>query len=338
MRYLSTVYVRDHRARVTHRRGSLLVTAPDGSQRVPLEAIDAVVMLGSGQITSQALEACVRRGVRVTALKMSGAVRFVVGDSIGGNVHLRTALYRAVEDTDHSLALSKAIVAAKLQNSRKVVDRWARDEKEPADSRRLAERAVQITERISRLPGAGTADHVRGVEGDAARAYFGAVGEALSSSDLRFSARTRRPPRDPVNAMLGFCYGLLVTEFIGALESVGLDYQMGFFHRPRSGRPSLALDLAEELRPVTDRFVVSLVRRRQVGPDGFVRMPGGAVYLSDEARTDLIKAWEAHKEVACYHSVSDRKVERWALPSVQATLLARHLRGDLPAYPPFVMA
>ena len=137
--------------------------------------------------------------------------------------------------------------------------------------------------------------------------------------------------------MLGFCYGLLVTEFIGAVESVGLDYQMGFFHRPRSGRPSLALDLTEELRALTDRFVVSLVRRRQVGPDSFVEMPGGGVYLSDEGRTSLIKTWEDHKETEIYHGVSDRQVARWALPSVQATLLARHLRGDLPAYPPFVM-
>ena len=137
--------------------------------------------------------------------------------------------------------------------------------------------------------------------------------------------------------MLGFCYGLLVTEFIGAVESVGLDYQMGFFHRPRSGRPSLALDLAEELRALTDRFVVSLIRRRQVGPDSFVRMPGGGVYLSDEGRTSLIKAWEGHKETEIYHGMSGRQIGRWALPSVQATLLARHLRGDLPAYPPFVM-
>ncbi|MCY4373833.1 MAG: CRISPR-associated endonuclease Cas1 [Spirochaetaceae bacterium] len=338
MRYLSTVYVRDHRARVTHRRGSLLVSSPDGKQRVPLEAIDAVIMLGSGQITTQALEACVRRGVRVTAMKMSGAVRFVVGESTGGNVHLRTSLYQAVTDAAHSLALSKAIVAAKLQNSRKVVDRWARDEKAADDALLLAERGAQITDRISRLPDADTPDHVRGIEGDAARSYFGAVGQAVSKSDFRFSGRTRRPPRDPVNAMLGFCYGLLVTEFIGALESVGLDHQLGFFHRPRSGRPSLALDLAEELRPLTDRFVVSLIRRRQVGPESFVRMPGGAVYLSDEARTGLIKAWEAHKEVEHYHRISDRRVGRWALPSVQATMLARHLRGDLPAYPPFVMA
>ena len=338
MRYLSTVYVRDHRARVAHRRGALLVSQPDGSQRVPLEAIDAVILLGGGQITTQALEACMRRGVRVAALKMSGAVRFVVGDSTGGNVHLRLALYQAVSDTEHSLEMAKAIVAAKLQNSRKVVDRWARDEREPAQSSFLSERAAQIAARISALSDAHTGDHVRGVEGDAARAYFGAVGRTLSKSDLRFETRSRRPPRDPVNAMLGFCYGLLVTEFIGALESVGLDYQMGFFHRPRSGRPSLALDLAEELRPLTDRFVVSLVRRRQIGPDSFVKTPGGAVYLSDDGRTNLIREWEAHKEVENRHPMSDRSIGRWALPSVQATLLARHLRGDLPAYPPFVMA
>ena len=269
MRYLSTVYVRNHRARVQHRRGALLVTSPEGSQRIPLEAIDAVVLLGGAQVTTQALDACVRRGVRVAALQMSGAVRFVVNGATGGNVHLRTALFRAAMDDAQSLALSKAIVAAKLQNSRRVVDRWSRDENDAAESDRLAARGAQIWGRI---------------EGDAARIYFRAVGQAVASSDLKFSVRTRRPPRDPVNAMLGFCYGLLVTECIGAAESVGLDYQIGFFHRPRAGRPSLALDLAEELRALTDRFVVSLIRRRQVGPDSFVRMPGGGVYLSDDGK------------------------------------------------------
>ena len=146
MRYLSTVYVRNHRARVSHRRGSLLVSSPDGSQRIPLEAIDAIVILGGAQVTTQALEACVRRSVRVTALKMNGAVRFVVGGATGGNVHLRNSLYQVISDEAHSLELSKAIIAAKLQNSRKVVDRWARDEKDPAESDRLAARAAQIWE------------------------------------------------------------------------------------------------------------------------------------------------------------------------------------------------
>ena len=337
MRYLSTVYVRNHRARVQHRRGSLLVSSPEGSQRVPIEGIDALVVLGGAQITTQALDACVRRGVRVAALQMSGAIRFVVNGPTGGNVHLRTAQFETAMDDTRSLAVAKAIVAAKLQNSSRVVGRWSRDEKNPVEAEQLASRGAQIRDRIARLVETDTADHVRGVEGDAARIYFRAVGQAVASSELEFSARTRRPPRDPVNALLGFCYGMLVTECIGAAESVGLDFQMGFLHRPRAGRPSLALDLAEEFRALTDRFVVSLIRRRQIGPGDFDNAPQGGVYLSNDGRTRLIEAWEAHKETEIRHQLLGRPVERWALPSVQATLLARHLRGDLPAYPPFVL-
>ena len=170
-----------------------------------LEAVDALVVLGGAQITTQALDACVRRGVRVAALQMSGAVRFVVSGPTSGNVHLRTAQFEAVMDDTRSLAVAKAIVAAKLQNSSGVVGRWSRDEKDPLEAEQLAARSAQIRERIPRLAEAGTPDHVRGVEGDAARIYFRAVGQAVASSDLEFSGRTRRPPRDPVNALLGFC-------------------------------------------------------------------------------------------------------------------------------------
>jgi len=337
MRYLSTLYVRSHRARVRHRRGSLIVSRPEGSQRVPLEGIDAVVVLGGAQMTMQSIDVCVGRGVRVAVLRRNGAVRFVVNGATGGNVHLRMALFRVVADDDRGLAMAKAIVAAKLQSSAQVVGRWSRDEKDDQERGVLADRADQIRMRIPRLGDAKTPDHVRGIEGDAARIYFRTMGRAVASAELGFSARTRRPPRDPINAMLGFCYGLLVTECIGALESVGLDYQMGFFHRPRSGRPSLALDLAEELRAMTDRFVVSLVRRRQVSEDRFETMPGGAGYLTEDGRELLLDAWEEHKETEVPHRILGRTIGRWALPSVQATLLARHLRGDLPAYPPFVL-
>ena len=313
------------------------MASPEGSRRVPLEALDAVVVLGGAQITMQALDACVGRGIRVAALHRGGGVRFVVNGATNGNVHLRKALFEAVTDDSRSLDLSRAIVAAKLQNSRKVVGRWSRDEKDAVGSKRLADRSEQIRQRIARLVEAATGDHVRGIEGDAARIYFRAVEQVVADAEFGFSSRTRRPPRDPINAMLSFCYGLLVTECTGALESVGLDFQMGFFHRPRAGRPSLALDLAEELRAWTDRFVVSLVRRRQVGPDSFDYTPGGGVYLGDDARTALIKAWEEHKETEVPHPILGRQVGRWAIPSVQATLLARHLRGDLPAYPPFVL-
>ena len=337
MRYLSTLYVRSHRARIQHRRGSLTVSSPDGSQRVPLEALDAVIVLGGAQVTMQALDACVRRGVRVAALKRSGAVRFLVNGATNGNIHLRKALFETVTDESRSLELSRAIVAAKLQNSRRVVGRWSRDEKDAEDGKRLADRSEHIRQRIARLVDAVTGDHIRGIEGDAARIYFRALEQVVATSDLGFSSRTRRPPRDPINAMLSFCYGMLVTECTGALESVGLDYQMGIFHRPRSGRPSLALDLAEELRAMTDRFVVSLVRRRQIGREDFECTPGGGVYLSDRARTALIEAWEDHKETEIPHRILGRPVGRWAIPSVQATLLARHLRGDLATYPPFVL-
>jgi len=233
--------------------------------------------------------------------------------------------------------LAKAIVAAKLQNSRRVVARWARDSKDAPESDGLTERARQLLDRVGRVPSAPNPDKLRGIEGDSARVYFRAVSLALSRAQLRFSVRTRRPPRDPVNALLGFLYGLLVTEFTGAVESVGLDYQMGFFHRPRSGRPSLALDLAEELRALTDRFVVALVRRQQMADKDFTRTPGGGVYLTDEARNRLIGLWEDHKEDEMEHQILDKKVGRWAIPGIQATLLARHLRGDLPFYPPFIL-
>ena len=315
----------------------MLVTSPEDSQRIPLEAVDALVLLGGAQLTTQALDACTRRGIRVAALNRGGAIRFTVNGATGGNVHLRTALFRTVTDASRSVELARAIVAAKLQNSRSVVRRWARDTKDEALRGELTQRSDAIQARVARLAEATTGDHVRGVEGDAARIYFRAVAQVLASTELQFSARTRRPPRDPVNAALSFCYGLLLTEFIGALESVGLDYQMGFFHRPRSGRPSLALDLAEEMRSLTDRFVVTLVRRRQLGRDDFDRTPGGAVYLSDDGRTKLIGAWEEHKDTELPHRLLGRDVGRWALPSVQATLLARHLRGDLPDYPPFVL-
>lgn len=288
-------------------------------------------------MTTQAMDACVKRGIRITALRRGGAVRFVVGSAVGGNVHLRSALYRALADESQSLAIAKAIVAAKLQNSRRVVTRWSRDETDGRRSSDLARRAEQIRQRLDRLSTVRTAAHVRGIEGDAARVYFRAVRQALATSRFPFLGRTRRPPRDPTNALLGFCYGLVLTEFIGALESVGLDHQMGFYHRPRSGRPSLALDLLEEVRALTDRFVVSLIRRNQVRPDSFVQTPGGAVYLSDEGRTFLVGVWEKHKEEDIRHEICGRKIGRWALPTVQATLMARFLRGDLPAYPPFVL-
>lgn len=329
--------MREHQAKVRHRRGSLLVTQKSKSARVPLAGIDAVVLLGSGQVTSDALAACVRRGVRVASLYRSGRLRFAVGGPKSGNVHLRLAQYAAVISEDHSLAIGRSVIAAKLQSSRKILLRWSRDAKDSHRKQRLQQKAEMIAERITRIPTAKSGDHLRGLEGDSARIYFRCLGQHVADTGLRFVARTRRPPRDPVNCLMSFSYGLLVSELVGSIDAVGLDHQLGFLHRPRAGRPSLALDLAEEFRPLTDRFSVALIKRRQLGAVHFTRTPGGAVYLSDEGRTSVVKSWESHKKLLMHHKVLRRPVERWALPTVQATLMARHLRGDLPVYPPFVL-
>ena len=320
-----------------HSQGSLIVDAPAGKQRIPLEAVDTLVILGNAQITSQALGVCAQRGVTVAALHMGGSVRFTVSGAKSGNINLRLAQFDAATDDRKSVVIAKSIVAAKVQNSAMVVDRWARDEKDAGHAEQLAERASQIKNRVARLADADSANLVRGIEGDVARIYFRALGQAVSNTGFEFTARTRRPPRDPVNALLGFCYALLVTECTGAAESVGLDFQLGFLHRPRSGRPSLALDITEEFRALTDRFVVSLMRRKQISTDNFEHTPGGAVYLTNEGKKRLLQAWEAHKDKDIRHRLLGRPVGRWALPAVQATLLARHLRGDIPAYPPFIL-
>jgi len=223
-------------------------------------------------------------------------------------------------------------------NSRKVVDRWSRDETNAAEGKRLADRAAQIRQRVGRLASADTADHVRGIEGDAARIYFRALGQAVASSGLEFSARTQghhEIPSTPCHDSATACWCPSASAQLKALVWTS---KWDSSIAPRVGRPSLALDLSEELRALTDRFVVSLIRRRQVAADSFVHMPGGGVYLSDGGRTRLIKEWEAHKEAETHHQVLGRSIGRWALPSVQATLLARHLRGDLPAYPPVYVA
>ena len=232
MRYLNTLYVRNHRARIRHRRGSLLLASPDGNQRVPLEAIDGVVLLGNAQMTTQALEACVRRGVRVAALRQGGSVRFVVGPATGGNVHLRTAQYRAISDEVHSLELSKAIVAAKLQNSRKVVDRWARDEKDPLAAEQLKSRARALLARVARVAEAHTPNHVRGVEGDAARVYFGAVRRALARCDFEFSSRTQATASRSGQRAAGLLLRPAANGIDRGLRSGGIRLPDGVFSPP----------------------------------------------------------------------------------------------------------
>ncbi|MGH9224432.1 MAG: CRISPR-associated endonuclease Cas1, partial [Acidimicrobiales bacterium] len=339
MRVLSTLYVKSHRAKVGLQKQALMVTSPEGKTRVPLESLDAVVLLGSAQVTSDALAACVERGVRLASLRRNGRVRFVVGGPVGGNVHLRLAQTKAASDPGHVAALARWFVAGKLQNYRRLLLRWSWDAR-PIDRNHLRNQAEIIATRLDGLGGVVDGDRIRGIEGDATRRYFKGLAAQLTSTGagLHFVGRSRRPPRDPVNALLSFLYGLVTTELIGALDAVGLDPQIGYLHGVRSGRPALALDLLEEFRPAqADRLAVRLIARRQVRESHFVTTPGGACYLTDDGRSVVLSSYEDFKAEEVPHPLLGRDVPRWALPSLQATLVARHLRGDLPAYPPFLI-
>jgi CRISPR-associated protein Cas1 len=341
MRLLTSLYITDHRARISARHGSLLVVNGDGSRsRVPLEALEAVVLVGHAQMTSEAIAACATRHVRVASLQGNGKVRYVLGGGLSGNVHLRLAQYRAAQEPERCLGIARWIVAGKLQNARRMLRRWTWDAL-PRQRRQLEQLDASIAGLLSRLPRVGDGDTVRGFEGEGSRLYFEGLREHLLAAgcQLVFEARNRRPPRDPVNATLSFVYGLLLTEITGAAEAVGLDPQVGYLHGLRPGRPSLALDLMEEFRPAyADRFVVSLLTRKVLGAEDFFITTGGACYLAESGRRKVIESYEVYKTEEVAHALLGRDVARGALPTIQAILMARHLRGDLPAYPPFITA
>lgn len=338
MRVTGTLYVTDHRARIRMRKGTIVVEQADGWRRVPIESLDGLVLTGRAEITNDAIGELVRRGIRIAALSKTGRLRFAIGGPVSGNVHLRIAQLEKATSTDESNELARCLVAGKLQNCRRVARRWMGDA--GVIERTVMEVEIaQIGSLIEGLKSAPSADHIRGIEGDGSRRYFKCMGIHLGSADppIRFEQRNRRPPRDPVNAVLSFVYGLVLTELVGALDAVGLDPQIGYLHRPRSGRQSLALDLLEEFRPsVADRFSVALLARHQLTENHFQKA-GGACYLSEPGRTALLELWEDYRNRETEHKLLGRSVGLWSLLSTQATLLARHIRGDLPVYPPYLI-
>jgi CRISPR-associated protein Cas1 len=339
VRILNTLYVVEHRARLSLQKKNVLVSLPDRRSRIPIESLDTVVLLGGAQVTSQALGAFVERGIRVSALARSGRLRFTIGGPVSGNVLLRVAQLRAADDPGSSNEIARCIVAGKLQNYRRTLQRWSWD---ASGSRRslLGTEIEALAERVGRLANAD-GDAIRGIEGDGTRRYFKCLGAHLHAAgvDMPFLVRSRRPPRDEVNALLGYLYGVVLAEVVGSADSVGLDPQVGFLHGLRPGRPSLALDLIEELRPaVADRLAVTLLTRRQVRREHFSATQGRACYLTEVGRRVVIEAYDTSKADDIHHPLLQRRIPRWSLPTLQATLLARHLRGDISAYPPYVIS
>lgn len=339
MQVLNTLYITSHRSRVSLERQTLMVTDPElGKQRVPLSTLEGIVLLGAAQVSTQVMAECVRRQIRLVSMQRNGRVRFVVGGPTRGNIHLRVAQYRKFDDPNAAAALARMFVMGKLQNCRRMLKRWSWDAEENIGWTIEGCRET-IDRRLQSLPGVENGDRIRGIEGESSRQYFKGMRAALWRSGYEFSERNRRPPRDPVNALLSFTYGIVLGEVVGSLEAVGLDPQLGFLHGLRAGRPSLGLDLVEELRPaIADRFSIGLLRRRMISESHFEYRMGGACFLTDTGRKYVLQQYEKYRAIEVPHILLQRRVPRSNIATIQATLLARHLRGDIPEYPPYLMA
>jgi len=256
---------------------------------------------------------------------------------VSGNVLLRREQHRATEDRIRSCDIAKNFVIGKIANSRAVLQRLLRDHGENEAVSIAVNRLANVLLRIQSVPDVET---LRGLEGEAANHYFSVFDNLIVSQKKEFAmtTRSRRPPLDPINTLISFLYTILAHDCEGALEGVGLDPQMGFLHALRPGRPSLALDLMEEFRSIlADRVAVSLINLNQINSRGFVTSESGAVTMKDDTRKEVLTAWQKKKQETVLHPFINEQVEIGLLPHVQAQLLARHLRGDLDAYPPFLI-
>ncbi|HEY2786652.1 MAG TPA: type I-C CRISPR-associated endonuclease Cas1c [Fimbriiglobus sp.] len=304
---------------------------------IPIHQLESVAAFGGVHVTPAAMGLCAERGIAVSFLTESGRLIARVDAPHGGNVLLRREQYRKADSPAACALVARHVVAGKIQNARNLLLRSARETEEPADKVPLQHAVARLGDAIPPLENDESVDSIRGREGDAARVYFETFAHAVRANRDAFTpnGRTRRPPLDAMNALLSFLYGMLVHDCSAACTAAGLDPAVGFLHVDRPGRPGLALDLMEEFRPLlADRLALALVNRQQVKPAGFVTRDGGAVRMEEGTLKIVLKAYQERKREEVTHPLLNQKTPIGRLPFLQARILARHLRGDLPAYVP----
>jgi len=307
--------------------------------RVPLHNLDGIVCFGRVSMSPALMGACADAGVSVSFCKENGRFLAAVNGFTSGNVLLRRRQYRTADDPQLSLTAARSVVIGKLANCRTVLRRAARDSGTPARSESLGRTANRLTASIHEATNTTELNSLRGIEGEAATVYFSAFNNMINvpASEFGYTRRSRRPPLDPLNALLSFAYTLLAHDLRSACEATGLDPQVGFLHRDRPGRPGMALDLMEEFRPFfADRMVLSLINPQQIQPRNFTLQESGAVFLNEAGRKVFLTSWQQRKQETITHPFLNEKTTVGLLPHLQARLMARHLRGDLDGYPPFV--
>ncbi len=322
------------------KEGETLVVRADKEKKfqIPVRNLDGVVCFGQVSASPFLLGMCAEQDVSVSFLTENGRFLAKATGPVSGNVILRRNQFRMADDPENSLNIARSVLTGKLVNSRTMLRRAGRDRQE-SDSAALEQSANSLTSVLRRLSSAKSLEDIRGLEGEAARTYFGVFDHLLSSDEeaFTFTGRNRRPPLDPVNCLLSFVYTLLLHDIRSAMESVGLDPEVGFLHRDRPGRPGLALDLLEEFRPsVADRLVLSLINRGQVKSKGFQISGAGAVTMDEDTRKEVLVAYQKRKQQEVEHPFLKEKIALGLFPFAQALLLARYIRGDLEEYPPYL--
>lgn len=339
-RLLNTLYVTGAK-RYLSLDGENVVVSEEGEEigRVPLHNLQGIVTFGYTGASPALMGACAQRNIDLTFMSGNGRFLARVTGEVKGNVTLRKQQYRISEDKKKSTEIAKNFIFGKVYNSRWILERAMRDYPMRVDVEKIKEKSMFLYNSLKGIRICEEDSKLLGVEGEAASVYFSVFDQLIlqQKEDFSFHGRNKRPPLDNVNAMLSFAYSLLAGMCGSALEGVGLDPYVGFYHTDRPGRISLALDMMEELRGVmADRFVLTLINKRIVKKENFILKENGAVILDESGRKLFLKAWQERKQETIKHPFLNEKMEWGMVPHVQAMLLARYLRGDLDEYPPFL--
>ena len=307
--------------------------------RIPVHNIESIVAFGYCGASPALMSLCTERNVSLSFLSEGGRFLARISGPVRGNVLLRKRQYQLAEDKKTCLELCRLFIAAKIANSRNILQRALRDHANEKNASELTEAVSILENRQKQVLKAEDPDTVRGIEGEAAATYFSVFNHLIVSQNDEFymNGRTRRPPRDKVNALLSFMYTLLANEVQSALETVGLDPYVGFLHTLRPGRPGLALDLMEELRSyLAERMVLTLINRRQVKAEGFITRAETGIIMDDSTRKEVITAWQKRKQEEVQHLYLQETIPVGLIPYAQALLFARYIRGDIDNYPVFL--
>lgn len=337
---LNTLYVTIADAYLACEGENILVKVDDEIKfRLPVHTVEGIVCFAYIGASPKLMQLCCERGVSLSFLSEYGKFQARVTGKVSGNILLRKNQYRWTDNDDICVRLAKRFIAAKIMNCRTVLHRAVRDHPEVVDTDLLISIMKLMSDIGKKVDRVGDLHTLRGLEGQAANLYFSGFDELIlaQKSAFQMTGRNRRPPLDRVNALLSFFYTLLAHEVTAALESVGLDPQAGFLHKDRPGRESLALDIMEELRPhFADRLTLNLINRKQINGEDFAIKENGAVLMDDSTRKEVLTAWQKRKQEEITHPYLDEKVPLGLVPYIQAMLLARHIRGDIEDYPPFI--